>query len=84
MLLSLSAKTLYHNSASSELFVSDNGMQFIGQKVKKMLDELNIEFYNSTSSYPQCNGQAEATNKTIMNEIKTWLEKAKGKWVKEL
>ena len=27
--------------------VSDNGNQFVGQKVKKMLDELKIEFYNS-------------------------------------
>ena len=35
-------------------------------------------------SYPQCNGQAEATNKTITNEIKKRLEKDKGKWVYEL
>ena len=43
-----------------------------------------IEFYNSTSSYPQYNGQAKATNKTIMNRIKKRLEKDKGKWIEEL
>ncbi|GFY99152.1 chitin elicitor receptor kinase 1 [Actinidia rufa] len=37
------------------------------------------------SSNPvKCNGQAEASNKTIMNGIKKRLEKAKGKWVEEL
>ncbi|GFS42838.1 hypothetical protein Acr_00g0081980 [Actinidia rufa] len=65
-------------------FVSDNGTQFVGSKVKNLLEELKIEFYNSTPSYPQCNGQAEATNKTIMNGIKKRLEKAKGKWVDKL
>ena len=49
-----------------------------------MLRQLKIEFYNSTPSYLQCNRQAEATNKTIMNRIKKRLEKAKGKWVEEL
>ena len=49
-----------------------------------MLEQLKIEFYNLTPSYPQCNGQAKATNKTIMNGIKKRLEKVKGKWVKEL
>ncbi|XP_057465711.1 uncharacterized protein LOC130755326 [Actinidia eriantha] len=65
-------------------FASDNGTQFVGSKVRGLLDQLKIEFYNSTPSYPQCNGQAEATNKTIMNGIKKRLEKAKGRWVDEL
>ena len=55
--------------------MSDNGTKFMGQKVKKLLDELKIEFYNSTPSYPQCNGQAELYNKTIMHGIKKKLEK---------
>ncbi|GFS40362.1 hypothetical protein Acr_00g0068110 [Actinidia rufa] len=65
-------------------FVSDNGTQFVESKVRGLLEQLKIEFYNSTPSYPQCNGQAEATNKTIMNGIKKRLEKAKGRWVDEL
>ena len=51
-------------------FISDNETQFNGKEVKDLLEQLKIEFYNSMQSYPQCNGQAEATNKTIMNEIK--------------
>ena len=34
--------------------------------------------------YPQNNGQAEATNKTLLIALKKILEEAKGKWVDEL
>ena len=33
-------------------FVSDNGTQFVSKKVKDLLEQLKIEFYNSTPSYP--------------------------------
>ena len=48
------------------------------------MGQLKIEFYNSITSYPKCNGQAKATNKIIMNGIKKRLEKVKGKWVEKL
>ena len=35
-------------------------------------------------AYPQGNGQAEATNKVIVSELKKMLDDAKGKWVDEL
>ena len=38
----------------------------------------------STSRYPQSNGQAEASNKTLLIALKKRLHLAKGKWVKEL
>ena len=38
----------------------------------------------STPAYPQGNGQAEAINKVIVNELKKRLGDAKGKWVEEL
>ncbi|XP_057488824.1 uncharacterized protein LOC130774783 [Actinidia eriantha] len=37
-------------------FVSDNGTQFVRSKVRNLLEQLKIDFYNSTPSYPQCNG----------------------------
>ncbi|GFY84506.1 hypothetical protein Acr_03g0012800 [Actinidia rufa] len=64
--------------------LKDNGTQFIRSKVKDLFEQLKIESYNSTLSYLQCNGHAEATNKTIMNVIKKRLEKAKGKWDEEM
>ena len=49
-----------------------------------MCSDNKIKFYNSTPCYPQSNGQAEASNKVILDGIKKRLEKAKGKWVEEL
>ena len=34
--------------------------------------------------YPHSNGQAEATNKTILNGLKRRLDRAKGRWAEEL
>lgn len=34
--------------------------------------------------YPQNNGQAKVMNKTLLNSLKKWLERVKGKWVNEL
>lgn len=34
--------------------------------------------------HPQANGQAKATNKVILEELKKWLDGAKGRWAKEL
>ncbi|RVX13860.1 Transposon Tf2-8 polyprotein [Vitis vinifera] len=45
---------------------------------------LNIRNSYSTPRYPQGNGQAEATNKTLIIALKKRLEQAKGKWVEEL
>ena len=39
-------------------FVLDNGTQFVGQKVKDLLGQLKIEFYNSPLTNRKCNGQA--------------------------
>ena len=38
----------------------------------------------STPAYPQGNGQPDAVNKVIVNELKKRLDDAKGKWVEEL
>ena len=64
--------------------ISDNGKQFDGKKFRQFCSELKIDFYNSTPAYPQSNGQAEASNKTVLNGIKRRLERAKGKWTEEL
>ncbi|XP_028103885.1 uncharacterized protein LOC114302960 [Camellia sinensis] len=64
--------------------ISDNGTQFDGKLFHRFCEELKIEFYNSMPAYPQSNGQAESSNKTILDGLKKGLEKAKGKWAEEL
>jgi hypothetical protein len=64
--------------------ISDNGTQFESRLFKGFCSDLGIKNFFSSPWYPQSNGQAEASNKIILNGIKRKLEEAKGKWVEEL
>ena len=67
-----------------ESLVSHNGLQFDSKAFRKFCNDLDIKNGYSTPAYPQSNGQAEATNKTIVNVLKKRLEGTKGRWAKEL
>uniref|UniRef100_A0A2N9FJR7 Uncharacterized protein n=1 Tax=Fagus sylvatica TaxID=28930 RepID=A0A2N9FJR7_FAGSY len=64
--------------------VSDNGTQFDSGPFKKYCSDFGIRNHFSSPAYPQGNGQAESSNKVILNGIKKRLEEAKGRWVEEL
>ncbi|KAK1563196.1 hypothetical protein Q3G72_023904 [Acer saccharum] len=64
--------------------VTDNGSQFISYGFKNFCDKYEIKLSFSTPRYPQANGQAESTNKTIVNTLKKRLEAEKGKWAEKL
>jgi hypothetical protein len=64
--------------------ISDNGTQFEGKVFKGFCSDLGIRNFFSSPGYPQANGQAEVSNKVILDGIKKRLEEAKGKWVEEL
>ena len=50
--------------------MADNGPQFDSSAFKDFYAELHIENLCSTPQYPQSNGQAEATNKTLLSALK--------------
>ena len=64
--------------------ISNNGLQFNSKAFRRYCCELGITNKYSTPTYPQGNGQAEAVNKVIVNELKKRLDDAKGRWVEEL
>ena len=64
--------------------VSNNGRQFIDRTLVAYYEELGIIHVTSSVEHPQTNGQAEATNKVILNELKKRLGTAKGRWPEEL
>ena len=68
----------------SESLVSDNGLQFDSKVFHKYCGDLSIKNRYLTPAYPQSNGQAEATNKEIVNRLKKRLEGVKGRWAEEL
>uniref|UniRef100_A0A2N9FUV5 Integrase catalytic domain-containing protein n=1 Tax=Fagus sylvatica TaxID=28930 RepID=A0A2N9FUV5_FAGSY len=64
--------------------ISDNRTQFTSKPFTKYCSELGVRNVYSSPAYPQSNGHAEASNKTVLNGIKKRLEDAKGRWVEEL
>ncbi|XP_011100645.1 uncharacterized protein LOC105178795 [Sesamum indicum] len=65
------------------ILISDNGTQFQGRKITEWCKELKIAQHFTAVANPQANGQAEVTNRTILQHLKTRLEN-KGSWVGEL
>ena len=59
--------------------ISDNGLQFNSKAFRRYCYELGIANRYSTPSYPQGNGQVEASNKVIVNGHKKRLDYAKGR-----
>lgn len=64
--------------------MTDNGRQFIDKKLVNFYKESSITPITSSVEHPQTNGQAEAANKAIVQELKKRLGEAKGGWVDEL
>ncbi|XP_010513400.1 PREDICTED: uncharacterized protein LOC104789393 [Camelina sativa] len=50
--------------------VTDNGTQFTSMITRRFLTKWQIRLSTSTPRYPQDNGQAEATNKSIVDGLK--------------
>ena len=67
-----------------ESLVSDNRLQFDSKVFHKFCSDLGIKNKYSTSTYPQSNGQAETTNKVVVNGLNKRLEGTKGRWTEEL
>ncbi|XP_075665469.1 uncharacterized protein LOC142635148 [Castanea sativa] len=66
------------------VLISDNGLKFDNKAFRRYYSDLGIVNKYFTPSYPQSNGQAEATNKSIVNGLKKRLDDSKGRWAKEL
>ena len=64
--------------------MTDNGKYFDNPALKEMCQELGIRKLFSTPGHPQANGQVEAANKMIKDNLKKKLERLKGAWADEL
>jgi len=60
------------------MLVSDNGRQFESKPTKAYCAQFDIQTRFTSVARPQSNGQAEATDKVILQGIKKKVEAAKG------
>ena len=71
-------KTILSRFGIPRVLVSDNGRQFDKPVFKQFCSSYGISNHYSSPEHPYVNGQAEVINRTILQSIKTRLEKAKG------
>ena len=64
--------------------ISDNGTPFINNDVRKILEFYQVKHHRSSPYYPQGNGQAEATNKTLIKIISKMSQEYTGGWATRL
>ena len=64
--------------------VTDNAAAFRAKDLVDMCDSMGIKVVHSTSYYPQGNGLAESSNKSLIRIIKKLLEDNKRNWDSKL
>ncbi|CAN6686524.1 unnamed protein product [Malus baccata var. baccata] len=63
-----------------ETIVTDCGPSFISKEVEEFASKYKIKMIQSSLYYPQSNGQAEASNKILVNIIKRMVIDSPEKW----
>ncbi|KAD6454283.1 hypothetical protein E3N88_08989 [Mikania micrantha] len=68
----------------AEAFVKVREKEFIGKRTTNFCESWGIKMITSSPVHPQANGQAESSNKIIINNLKKKLGSKKGNWAEEL
>nr|XP_023884270.1 uncharacterized protein K02A2.6-like [Quercus suber] len=64
--------------------IKDNGTPFVNNDVRKMLKFYQVKHHRSSPYYPKGNGQAGATNKTLIKIISKMSQEYTGGWAMHL
>jgi hypothetical protein len=60
--------------------VSDQGTHFVNSIIEDLMEKHIIKHRTSTVYYPQGNGQAESTNKTLINMLRRFIHANQADW----
>ncbi|KAK0593742.1 hypothetical protein LWI29_028135 [Acer saccharum] len=77
-------KNILYRLGIPNTIITDNGTQFNDKKFRELCDKYGINNYYATPAHPQTNGQTEAVNKIIKNNLKAKMAAKKGSWAKKL
>ncbi|CAN6547739.1 unnamed protein product [Malus baccata var. baccata] len=75
---------ILHRYGVPETIVTDRGPSFISKEVEEFASQYKIKMIQSSPYYPQSNGQAEASNKILVNIIKRMVIDSPEKWHERL
>jgi transposase InsO family protein len=71
---------IIHQFGLPQTLTTDQGAAFMSHQFKEFADSLKIKLLNSSPYYAQANGQAEASNKSIVKLIKRKIEEYLRRW----
>jgi transposase InsO family protein len=61
---------IIHRFGIPQTLTTDQGTSFMSKEVREFAELYRIKLLNSSSYYAQANGQAESSNRTLINLIK--------------
>ncbi|XP_059658576.1 uncharacterized protein LOC132304893 [Cornus florida] len=73
-------KHIIHRFGIPETITTDRGLSFVGGKVLDYCAECGVQVISSTPYFAQVNGQAEASNKVILNILEKMIEDYPREW----
>ena len=75
---------ILHRFGVPETIVTYSGPSFISKEVEEFAGKFKIKMIQSSSYYPQSNGQAEASNKVLVGIIKRMVARDEERWHEKL
>lgn len=73
---------IVHRFGILETITADRGSVFIFEAMHTVTNELGIKLIHSSPNYPKANGQAEASNKVVINVLKRMIADKPRDWHK--
>ena len=78
--MKLLSENIFSRFGCPHKLITDNAVAFKAKELVEMCDSMGIKLVHSTSYYPQGNGLAESSNKSLIKIIKKLLEDNKKNW----
>ena len=72
--------TLMNQYGTPEKVVTDNGKEFIAEKMEKLLKYYNVKHHTTAAYHPEANGKVERTNRDLMIKIRIITEELNDEW----
>jgi hypothetical protein len=71
---------IIHRFSIPQTLTTDQGTSFVSKEVREFAELYKIKLLNSSPYYAQANGQAESSNKTLIELIKKKIEENPRRW----
>jgi len=79
-LISFVLEHIIHRFGIPQTLTTDQSSSFMSHQFREFAESFRIKLLNSSPYYTQANGQAESSNKTLINLIKKKIEEHPKRW----